>query len=374
MESTQENNVNQPATPTETPVATMSSPTPSSNKKTFMVGIGIIILMAVVVAGGVGTYRVYTQTARDTFSLAVARTLNLSIASVNGKKIAYVDYVTDLEALETMVAFDRENGSALNLSELNDEQKSDQVLVRLASNILTEELAKKYDVKVEQSDIDALKKQIITGTDTPADSGAATKPQFKTEEEASVELKKRYGWDYKTYEKRVMIPFILQNKLNKKISEDPSTKDAIKTKAVELISRLEKGEKFEDLARQYSEDPGSKESGGDLDWFGKGVMVPSFEEVAFKLKKGETTLTPVETPYGYHIIRVDDKGMRDATDPTTNKKTKTEQVKARHILIAFPNFDKIFSEFADKADVKVDGKVHDPFIKIRNQTSSSTKQ
>jgi parvulin-like peptidyl-prolyl isomerase len=103
-------------------------------------------------------------------------------------------------------------------------------------------------------------------------------------------------------------------------------------------------------------------------------MVPSFEEVVFKLKKGETTLVPVETPYGYHIIRVDDKGMRDATDPTTNKKTKTEQVKARHILIAFPNFDKIFSEFADKADVKVGGKVHDPFIKIRNQTSSSTKQ
>lgn len=360
------------------PQSTTSTSNPpakaASAKKTFIIGIGAMLVLALLVAGGVGAYRIYTATAQDAFSVAVARTLRLPIARVNGSSITYYDYITDLKALETIVAFDKQDGNALGLNTLTEEQKSDQVLIRLASNILLQELAEKYDVKVESSDLGEMRKQIITGSDTqPTSSPSAVQtPTFKTEAEASAELKKRYGWDYKMYEQRVIVPFILQNKLSKKIEEDFGAKETLRKKAQDVLDQVKKGGNFEELARQYSDDPGSKANGGNLDWFGKGVMVPQFEEAAYKLKKDEVSPELVETQYGYHIIRVDDRGMRDSTDPITQKKVKTDQVKARHILFAFPTFDQVFNNFGNAAVIEVKGKVHDPFKQLQSRNASST--
>lgn len=64
--------------------------------------------------------------------------------------------------------------------------------------------------------------------------------------------------------------------------------------------------KFEDLAKQYSKDPGSAKNGGELDWSDRGAFVKEFSDALAGLKKGETTKTPVKTQFGYHIIRLDD--------------------------------------------------------------------
>ncbi len=74
----------------------------------------------------------------------------------------------------------------------------------------------------------------------------------------------------------------------------------------EIEVRLEAGADFAALAREVSEDPGSAANGGDLGCFGAGTLVPEFEEVAFELKPGETS-GPVLSPYGYHIIRLNEK-------------------------------------------------------------------
>ena len=74
----------------------------------------------------------------------------------------------------------------------------------------------------------------------------------------------------------------------------------------EIEMRLEAGADFAALAREVSEDPGSAANGGDLGCFGAGTLVPEFEEVAFELKPGETS-GPVLSPYGYHIIRLNEK-------------------------------------------------------------------
>ncbi len=63
---------------------------------------------------------------------------------------------------------------------------------------------------------------------------------------------------------------------------------------------------FEELAKQESEDPGSKEKGGDLGYFGPGKMAPEFEEATYKLKVGEIS-KPIKSSYGYHIIKLTDK-------------------------------------------------------------------
>ncbi len=72
-------------------------------------------------------------------------------------------------------------------------------------------------------------------------------------------------------------------------------------KANEVLAKLNNGEDFASLAKEYSED-GSKDDGGDLGWFNRGDMVSEFEEAAIKLEKGKYTTEPVKTQYGYHII------------------------------------------------------------------------
>lgn len=71
--------------------------------------------------------------------------------------------------------------------------------------------------------------------------------------------------------------------------------------AKQIITKLNNGEKFADLAKKYSSD-GSASKGGDLGWFNKGDMVAAFEDAAYALEKGKYTTTPVKSDYGYHVI------------------------------------------------------------------------
>ncbi len=80
-----------------------------------------------------------------------------------------------------------------------------------------------------------------------------------------------------------------------------SEEDALK-KAKDLINQLNDGADFDTLARENSDDPGSKEKGGDLGYFNKGQMVEEFENAAYALNVDEYTKEPVKTSYGYHII------------------------------------------------------------------------
>ncbi len=74
---------------------------------------------------------------------------------------------------------------------------------------------------------------------------------------------------------------------------------------VDIQKKLQQGEDFAALAKQYSDDPGSAEQGGDLGWVETGQMVKPFEDALYKLNKGETS-DIVETEFGYHLIRLDD--------------------------------------------------------------------
>lgn len=97
------------------------------------------------------------------------------------------------------------------------------------------------------------------------------------------------------------------------------TEDAAK----EIIAQLKKGASFEALARANSTDSASKDKGGDLDWFTPEAMTPAFGAAVQKLKKGETTSEPVQTSFGWHVIRL--------TDTADNPPPPFESVKDRLI-------------------------------------------
>ncbi len=84
--------------------------------------------------------------------------------------------------------------------------------------------------------------------------------------------------------------------------------------AKEVLDKLAANQSFEELAKTYSTDTGSKDQGGDLGWFPRGAMVKEFEDAAFALQPGQTSGI-VQTVYGYHIIRVDERAVRPLEEP-----------------------------------------------------------
>lgn len=86
--------------------------------------------------------------------------------------------------------------------------------------------------------------------------------------------------------------------------------------AKDIKKKLDDGAKFEDLAKEYSKDPGSAKQGGDLGYFTKDRMVKEFGDKAFAMKKGEIS-DPVKSQFGWHIIKLEDS--RKVTIPTYNQ-------------------------------------------------------
>lgn len=145
----------------------------------------------------------------------------------------------------------------------------------------------------------------------------------------SDEEMKKYYEEHKAdyYKDEVKASHILISTVDdngKELSE--TKKKEAKKKAEEVLKKAKSGEEFSELAKEYSDDPGSAANGGDLGYFTKGQMVQPFEEAAFSLKSGEISGL-VESEYGYHIIKVYDKIDKQLTFDEVKdeiKKTLTE--------------------------------------------------
>ncbi|HZV98459.1 MAG TPA: peptidylprolyl isomerase [Methylophilaceae bacterium] len=87
--------------------------------------------------------------------------------------------------------------------------------------------------------------------------------------------------------------------------------------AKDIIAQLGKGGDFAKIAKEKSKDPGSKDKGGDLGWFSPGGMVKPFSDAVTKLQKGTVTQAPIQTQFGWHVIKLED--VRDLQPPPYDK-------------------------------------------------------
>ncbi|PGB02316.1 peptidylprolyl isomerase PrsA [Bacillus toyonensis] len=225
-------------------------------------------------------------------------------------------------------------------------QMKTQAGKQVLNNMVMEKvLIKNY--KVEDKDVDKkfdeMKKQYGDQFDTLLKQQGIKEETIKTGVRA--QLAKEKAIEKTITDKEVKENYKPEIKASHILVKDEATAKKVK-------EELGQGKSFEELAKQYSEDTGSKEKGGDLGYFTAGKMVKEFEDAAYKLKKDEVS-EPVKSQFGYHIIKVTDIKEQKPFDEVKGD-IKKELVQKKAQDAAFMN-DLMMKEIK-KADVKVDDK------------------
>ena len=160
-----------------------------------------------------------------------------------------------------------------------------------------------------------------------------TEAQFREQSQAFFQRTKQEAGFTEADFRWIIETSLLQEKLEEALVADaPTTGEQVRARhilvetreeAEQVLARLAAGENFDTLAAELSTDESNREQGGDLGWFARGMMVAPFEEAAFALQPGEVSGV-VETTFGFHIIRVDE---RDANRPLEGTALQSAQEK-----------------------------------------------
>ena len=162
-----------------------------------------------------------------------------------------------------------------------------------------------------------------------------------------VEYKKKVGVSY-ILEKQLVEPSINQfyerRKFEFRVSHimivpDSTGVEAARKKAVDIIERIKKGEKFEDLCAKYSQDKYSKNNGGDLYYITSGMLTPELDNAIYAAPVGGIYPEPVHSRWGFHIIKV------------ISKQDRAPQVRASHIMIDLKNDAGVIDTVAAKQKI-----------------------
>lgn len=203
-----------------------------------------------------------------------------------------------------------------------DEMTADRLVARAAKDEKVEdvEVEKRFDaVKQGFSTEAAFTEELKKTAQTVEKAKSALRGQLRQEQWTARQVADQIKVDpaeaekfYKENPDRFQLPEMVRAShilLAARRDAPPEVVLEKETKAADLVARLKKGEPFEDLAKQFSDDPNAKQTGGDLDFFGRERIMPEFADAAFKLKVGEVS-APVRTQFGFHLIKLTDH--RDA--------------------------------------------------------------
>ncbi len=234
------------------------------------------------------------------------------VATVDGVAITKTSYDNNFALMEN--AYNDMFGENIWTQEIGGRPVKDIVQEELLENMIREKLILKYveDSGYEVSDqevqeaYDNFKEVLETDEETKAFYDQMNfdevfiKKQITSQfisEEFNAMIRSEVEADTETLERLYETETVLVSASHILVNDDAT---------LEIINqKIEAGEDFAELATEYSEDPGSASNGGSLGYFSRGKMVPEFEEVAFNLEVGEVS-EPVQSQFGFHIIKVDD--------------------------------------------------------------------
>jgi len=298
-------------------VSTTTNKVEKKNLNIFLLSMLGFVGAIVVIVAVFGLVRVYAQNATDQFTYTVAKILHLPAFKVGETSVPYSNYIEDYKALDHLRNYEKTNNVANAVyASSTDSQIQEEVIYRLVDNVLVEQSAKKFGLKVTDDDIATSKAQILQN--------------FSTTAEAESEIKSRFGWSLDEYVNKVAYPYNLRVKLSYSLASSTEFDKETYNEADKVLNEIKNGADFATMAKKYGND-GTASSGGDLGWFTSGAMVPEFETAVFALKKGELDDELVKTEYGYHIVKLTDVRTSTAKDSSGKDVTQTEY-RASHII------------------------------------------
>lgn len=277
------------------------------------------------------------------------------VAEVNGVKITAEEFDKNV-ALFKMDAeiqygsdiFAKDNADSLQIIATIKEQVIEKLITE---EVLIQEATKK-NITVSEEDIQAAFDEFVAFKDSN-DTFKATVEKYGIDDAFVKEVLKRDAIIYE-YQQSLKAEFNITEAAAEafyKENGDMFDLDEVKARHIlvddalladELYERLTKGEDFAELAKEFSKDPGSAANGGDLGYFKRNEMVKEFDEAAFSMEIGEIS-KPVQTNFGYHIIKVEDKilGKEEFAD------VKAEIINYLERL----EFQKHIEELMEKAEI-----------------------
>lgn len=286
---------------------------------------------------------------------AVGCTGNNAVATVDGKEITSKEFEKQLKFSKWITELQYGDdiwGTMKQQDPKYQDTIKTQVLDSLVQSQIFLQYAEKNDIKADKKQLeefkaqnkkmfeDAKAKESFTKSgldekfmDEYAQQAATITGVVKFVEKKSTPDEKKLKKYYDENSEKIDASHILLVTTDEKTGKPyPDEKKAeIKKKADEIYKKAKDGEDFAKLAKENSQDPGSKEAGGSLGEFSKGSMVEEFEKVAFSMKPGEIS-EPVETQFGYHIIKVNKKIKLDYDKVKAEMKQELTQKNSQEMI------------------------------------------
>lgn len=256
----------------------------------------------------------------DVFS-EINKGQNLTDSQLDTLEADYVEYIATTEALYDEAI---KQGVTVTDEEVSSHYENTMGQVLSLLGITEDRFVSKFSMSTEYIR-ESIKKELIAS-------------KFLTEKAVVSEddVKAEYDKDPSAYTEIRASHILIRDE------EGTKTDDELKKEAEEVLAKVQNGGDFAELAKEYSKD-GSASEGGDLDFFGKGMMVEEFEKAAFSLKTGEVYPSVVKTDFGYHIIK-----------KTDEKENSFEQVKETiQNDLTIKAQDKLIQQVLDSAKVEI---------------------
>jgi len=282
----------------------------------------IIVILAIIIFGA-GLYHFKWQNPKV---LIVTRIIPYPVALVDFKPILYYDWQKQIKTLKNFYNKEKTNNPELPTPSLKTIQN--HILERMIEQKLLEQLAKDYNISVTNEAIEKETQKLIDEIGNP--------------ESLKNQLADLYGWSISEFQKEIIKPFLLKDKLSLAITLDDRLNQKAREKIEDILEKAKTGqESFAQLAQQYSEDVTALQR-GDLGYFSRGQMVTEFEQATFELEPGEIS-DIVKTQFGYHIIKLE--------ETLANEENEITQVRARHILIRGKDLNTYLEELKKTAKI-----------------------
>ncbi len=315
-------------TNTEEKMTELSADAPSGDGKKLAIRIGVAAVGVLVVLLVVFGVMIYGYKSQNGAAKVAARVVPYPVEIVNGRWVAYKDYIFEVEANERAYQNNAKlnNEPAVDFSSTSGKKLATQikqhVLDQLESEALIAQLASRNKVTVTSAQVNNVVNQL-------ASRNGGQQTLLKV-------LKQTYGWNLNDL-RGVVYKELLQQNLETKITSDPSVQAVAKAKATDVLNQINAGGDFSTLAKKYSQ-ASDAASGGDLGYVTKDQLPAEEQSIAESMQVGAVSGV-IKTQYGYEIIKLVDKRSDGS-------------MHIQHILIETVDFNQYFQNQVKQAKLR----------------------